>query len=128
MIKLIETKVPKVKLNEGTKKYFISSLSGSGELDGSFYTNDPKKAIEIWFKLQAKNPISAAIDTESKENSVLLLKSATPDFIEGLYSKYRCGYKKDFLLNEIKRTLENGNRYFNGTEGMPDSVHPFSVG
>lgn len=109
---------------DNVQKYAIVALTDYGELGKTVYTSDPKKAIETWFKLQKDYPISVSIDASSKEDALLLLQSASSDFIEVLYSKYRCPYKKEFLINEIA----NGIRFFNGKEGEADSVHPFSVG
>ena len=90
-------------------------------------TDDPKKAIEMWFQFGEDDPMNTAISCEKKEDAIKLCKAATPELITALGKKYKCPYKIDWLIDEAAKKVADGQKYF--LEGYyGDTIHPFSVG
>lgn len=106
------------------KTYFISN---DNEIK---YCDDPKTAIKYWFQLLAKDKsrMGTAINTEFRKNAIAVCEAATPEYLTSLYEKYGCPYKLDYLIDEAKKQVANGCKYFYEAEGFGDMIHPFSVG
>lgn len=100
-----------------------------GDNSDSVGTNDPKKAIEAWFKLGQDAPMDTAIMSKTKADAIELNKAATEEYLTDLHSKYRCPYKLDYLVDEAAKKVADGQRgFYEDKYGYGDSVHPFSVG
>lgn len=95
----------------------------SRELD----TDDPKKAIELWFRIGQKFPTCTDLMAKTKADACVLLREATPEYLTELYSKYKCPYKLDYLISGAQRSMSRGCSDFYVSE-FGDSVYPFSCG
>ena len=109
------------------KKYRVSYLEAYGD-DTTVKTNDPKEAIEAWFKYGQDHPTYAFIDAKYKTDAIDLCKAATAELLTDLYSKYKCHYDLDYLISESRKKVEDGQKYFLGSGEYGDSVHPFGCG
>ena len=109
------------------KKYRVSYLEAYGD-DATVKTNDPKEAIEAWFKYGQDHPTYAFIDAKYKTDAIDLCKAATAELLTDLYSKYKCHYKLDYLISESQKKVEDGQKYFRESGDYGDSVHPFGCG
>lgn len=109
------------------KKYRVSYLEAYGD-NTTVKTNDPKEAIEAWFKYGQDHPTYAFIDAKYKTDAIDLCKAATAELLTDLYSKYKCHYKLDYLISEARKKVEDGQKYFRESGDYGDSVHPFGCG
>lgn len=100
-----------------------------GEHQANQAFDDPKKAIQCWFKYQGDAPMDVSIMSKTKADAIELVKAATSQLLTGLHAKYKCPYKLDWLISEAEKQVENGCRsFYEGSYGYGDSVHPFGVG
>ena len=90
-------------------------------------TDDPKKAIELWFRIGEKFPTCTDIMTKTRGNVCELLREATPEYLEELYGKYKCSYKLDYLITSVQQGLDRGGGSFYENE-FGDSIFPFCSG
>lgn len=98
------------------------------DYEDNVYTDDPKEAIEAWFKLGEKAPMDTAIMTKTKASAVELVKSATEELLTSLHSKYKCPYRLDYMIQEVQKKVADGQKYFHELRDYGDSIHPFGVG
>ena len=87
-------------------------------------TDDPREALELWFKYSAKFLSCIAIMTDNYQYAKELLDVATDDYITQLYYKNHVPYKLDWLLDNIKKGEKES--HFNGK--YQDVINPFSFG
>jgi len=87
-------------------------------------TDDPKRAIETWFKYGAKHPFDSAIYVHSKEDALELRRYArnNPDWFTELYNSYKCPYKLESLQEGVNS--DNISQSFK----FVDTVYPFCYG
>ena len=122
------------------KKYWISGADVFGlELEciedcspndvasSSMETDDPRKAIELWFRIGQKFPSCTDLMTATKSDACKLLEEATPEYLTELYGKYKCPYKLDYLIDSVSSSLSRGCGSFYESE-FGDSIYPFSCG
>lgn len=90
-------------------------------------TNDPRKAIKIWFMLSKKFPTCVDIITKTRADCITLLKEATPEYLTELYQQYKNPYKLEFLINASADKLADGcSGLIEGEYG--DVIYPFCGG
>jgi hypothetical protein len=115
----------KIRLSEGTiydeGKYTVLA----GYPDISEQTDDPKRAVKLWFRFQKKYPNDVWITAESVEDARALVNAIDDDYILELDERFPQPYKIDWLLDTLHKQQENGCRGF-AFEG--DSVVPFTFG
>lgn len=122
------------------KKYFISGMdtfgenlsciedSGPDDRDrDSYETNDPRLAIEYWFRLNKKFPTQTDISAKTRADGCELLKEATAEYLTELYEKYGCCYKLDYLIENAADNLGRGCSSLIESE-YGDSIYPFCCG
>lgn len=109
------------------KKYQVYSDPMTGDYGDSWYTDNPAKAIEDWYKKSVDNPTCVAICAESIEAAQLLIDFAYShrDLIEEWHSTYKVCYKLQWMLDQIEK---KHNDRCSGFLGYLDQVHPFSMG
>ena len=107
------------------KKYKVYAGYGSDSLA----TDDPKEAIEAWFKFQLPAPTDTSIMAKTKADAVALNKVATEEYLTDLYNQYECPYKLDYLISEAAKKVADGQRgFYEDKYGYGDQIHPFGVG
>lgn len=92
------------------------------------YTNDPKKAIEAWFKAEDMYPSDAAILTNKPEYEMELCRWVieNEDTFRNMYLAHRCPYKYEWLIdcaNDHKDRADGFYKY-----DFPDQISPFCYG
>ena len=103
--------------------YSYMVVSGNN-WDEGFETDDPREAIEQWFRNQYPRR-SGAILTRTRQEACALLDAATPKFISEMCDNYEPVYSTaDSLLNEIRNQRKNGCADFIDDE-YGDVVAPF---
>lgn len=109
--------------------YCINGISGLTGRGGMKYTNMPKVAIEDWFKMQKAAPMDVAISCRKRSDAVALTQWAVDneDIVRSFADKYGCPYKIDWIIDECKKKVADGQRYFYENE-YGDSIHPFGIG
>lgn len=128
-----------IKINEdydffNGKKYMVSgsSYTDHGEIDSiskNVLTNDPKAAIEAWFRIGSKHRTGTAITCQKKSDAVALVKWASEHNadVTTMYNKYNCPYKLDYLLTACAKKAKDGCRgFYENSYG--DMIYPFDVG
>jgi hypothetical protein len=90
-------------------------------------TDDPKKAIEMWFRVGQKFPSCTDLMTKTKADACVLLREATPEYLTELYSQYKCPYKLEYLISSVQQGLSRGGGDFYASE-FGDSIYPFCCG
>lgn len=87
-------------------------------------TDDPKRAIEVWFKYGAKHPTEADIMVYSKEDALELRRYArnNPEWFTELYNSYKCPYTLESLQEGVNSDELHESYKF------VDSVYPFCFG
>lgn len=94
-----------------------------------YYTNDPEDAIETWFKMQKDAWLDVAIFCKTRDQALAVCKAATPELLTELFDKYEQPYKLEYLIDDARKAVENGCKYFHEDDyGYGDQVHPFDVG
>ena len=93
-------------------------------------TNYPEVAIKAWFEFEQKYPMDCAIYAYNKEDAVELVKFALSHYawFKGLYEKYDCPYKWDWMRDRLIEAGETNCQYFLGDGEFGDQVGPFSFG
>lgn len=90
-------------------------------------TDSPIEAIKLWFQFGSKDPGGACIMCKKRSDAVELCGNATADLLTSLYSKYKCPYKLEYLIQSAQDQVDRGCKYFYETK-YGDQVDPFSVG
>lgn len=90
-------------------------------------TDSPVEAIKLWFKLGEKARGDTAIICRKRSDAIELCGNATESLLSSLYSKYKCPYKLEYLIQTAKKQVDNGCKFFYETR-YGDQVEPFSVG
>ena len=90
-------------------------------------TDDPRKALEAWFRLCKKFPMCTDICTTTKAYERELLEAATAEYLTELYEKYPIGYKLEYLINSVQDALTRGKSGLIESE-FGDSIFPFCSG
>lgn len=113
------------------KRYYISLLHDSFELDSTFETDSPRTALNKWFAYSLKRPTMANISCGTKEDCLALYQ----EFLrheEEYYKKYwverRFCYKFDYISGGCREYLNGRNLYFSGSKMFYDSVPIFCYG
>lgn len=106
--------------------YMIFGSDSHGNLLNEF-TNDPVVAIEQWFKISKKFPTNTYIQCRKRSDAIKLCEAAEPDYIQKLYNKYKNPYKLDYLIDAVKKQVDNKCKYFYENE-YGDMIHPFDLG
>lgn len=91
-------------------------------------TNDPKEAIEAWFKAEDRFPSDAAIFAYNAEDEMALCRWVidNEDTFRNMYLAHRCPYKYEWLIecaNEHKDKASGIYMY-----DFPDQISPFCYG
>lgn len=126
-------KILYIKASEDVPDFTYSGKSyqvfGSDEYnDGKkILTNDPREAIEMYFKLQKDFPYSVAIRCKRKHLAMKLLESATPEFLEDLNDKYLIPYNIDYLIDAVSTQLNSNCKNFHQSE-FGCQISPFGLG
>lgn len=90
-------------------------------------TDDPKEALDLWFKYGRKFPSDIAILVSSDKDAKDLYAVCDEDFITKLYYQYSIPYKLDWLLDQIKKQKEFVSGYYD-SDAWEQPVEPFSYG
>ena len=103
--------------------------AGDYNIDEERGITSPEKAIELWFKIEAKHPLNTDISAYKKDDAIALITWAyeNQNKIAEWYKKYRCPYKLEFMLAAIKRQYNNGCRSFHENE-FGEMIDPFCIG
>lgn len=89
--------------------------------------DDPKKAIEMWFRVSKKYPTETSILAHTRADACDLLKEATPEYLTELHQKYGSCYKLDYLIEGSADNLGRGcSGLLEGEFG--DQIFPFCNG
>lgn len=111
----------------GTRLSCIEDCGPNDVASTDMETDNPKKAIELWFAIGQKFPMCTDIRTRTKADALALLREATPEYLEELYKKYKCPYKLDFLTSCVLNTISSNCYSFYENE-YGDSIYPFCSG
>lgn len=122
----------KESMNEAVK-YDISGATptGAGDyiIDEERGISSPAKAIELWFKIEAKHPLNTDISAYKKADAIALITWAyeNQDKITEWHKKYRCPYKLESMLAAIERQFNNKCKSFSESE-YGEMIDPFCIG
>lgn len=88
-------------------------------------TNDPKKAISAWFKIESKYPMDAAIYTDKDEYARQLCQWVVDneDTFQNMYNQVNCHYKYDYLFDGAVKYADKKQ-----IGGYEDQIFPFCFG
>lgn len=111
----------------GTRLSCIEDCGPNDVASTDMETDNPKKAIELWFSIGQKFPMCTNIRAKTKADAIALLREATPEYLTELHDKYKCPYKLEFLINSVSHSL-SGNCYDFYENEYGDSVSPFCCG
>lgn len=100
-----------------------------GDVGQTYWTDDPTKAVEQWFKYQKTSPSNVNLMSKYKDDAIELVNSLDENLLVSLYKKYKIPYKLEYLLESWTRQIDNDCRYFHESKyGYGDSIDPFTVG
>lgn len=93
------------------------------------YTDDPKTAIDAWFKAEEMYPSDAAIMTNKPEYEMELCRWVieNEDIFKNMYLAHRCSYKYDWLIEVARRHMDRAGGFYK-YEDFPDQIAPFCYG
>ena len=94
---------------------------------GRITTNDPVKAVEMWFRFQKKYPMGVAILGRNRKEACELVDAITPEMLADFDAKYPVSYKLDWLTEWLERAQQTRcSSFYEGEFG--DIIGPFSYG
>lgn len=95
----------------------------------SVYTNDPKTAIDAWFKAEDMYPSDAAIMTNKPEYEMELCRWVieNEDKFRTMYLAHRCPYKYDWLIDRANDHKDRAGGFYK-YDDFPDQISPFCYG
>lgn len=109
-------------------KYIVTAISDPfGEMEGQTEYNAPEKAIEMWCKMSKKFPTCVAIQPETNEDGISLLKWAKENFnqVKEWMAEYKCPYKIEYIQKSIDEVL---NKERPCIQWKYDQLFPFCYG
>ena len=77
--------------------YSAVCLNTKGELLEIELTDNPKEAIECWFRFEKRSPLFACINIGSRDAALKLVEAADDTLLDRLYKKYKPVYKLSFV-------------------------------
>lgn len=105
--------------------YSAVCFNTRGELLEIELTDDPKEAIERWFRFEKRSPLFSCINIGSREAALKLVEAADDELLDQLYEKYKPVYKLSSIKEMVQKQRENGCR---GYLGPGDMICPFDLG
>lgn len=91
------------------------------------YTDDPKTAIDAWFKAEDMHPSDAAIMTNKPEYEMELCRWVieNEDIFRDMYLAHRCPYKYEWMIEIANKHMNKAGGYY---KYFPDQIAPFCYG
>jgi len=92
------------------------------------YTDDPREAIEAWFRAEDKFPGDATIKAYNADDELALRRwvlNNEADF-QRMYDSHKCPYKYEWLIEIVEKYKNKSSGLY--SYGYPDQVEPFTYG